>query len=283
MALTTTWKGQLKISLVSFPVRLYTAVGSAKKLALNQLHKQCRSRIHMDTCCPEHGKLARSEITKGYEYEKGKYITIEQEDLQKIKLQSTRTIEVIQFVNQSELDPVYIDAAYYVAPDGPMTQEAFRIVHKAMRKMKKVGIGQITMHNREYLVALKVYQKGFLLIRLHYAQELRNPQAYFEDITDGQVPKDQLQLAEQLLKNKTAPFDPLLFKDRYQDSLLEVIKAKIEGIEPSIAVEEEHVQVLNLMDALKASVTKSVKMPRKARKPAARTAERVLKKQRKRA
>ena len=276
MALTTTWKGQLKISLVSFPVRLYTAVGSAKKLALNQLHKQCRSRIHMDTCCPKHGKLARSEITKGYEYEKGKYITIEQEDLQKIKLQSTRTIEVIQFVSQSELDPVYIDAAYYVAPDGPMTQEAFRIVHKAMRKMKKVGIGQITMHNREYLVALKAYQKGFLLIRLHYAQELRNPQACFEDITDGQVPKDQLQLAEQLLKNKTAPFDLLLFKDRYQDSLLEVIKAKIEGIEPSVAVEEEHVQVLNLMEALKESVTASIKI-RKARKPAARTAERVLK------
>jgi DNA end-binding protein Ku len=282
MALTTTWKGQLKISLVSFPVRLYTAVGSAKKLALNQLHKQCRSRIHLDTCCPKHGKLARSEITKGYEYEKGKYITIEQEDLQKIKLQSTRTIEVIQFVNQSELDPVYIDAAYYVAPDGPMTQEAFRIVHKAMRKTKKVGIGQITMHNREYLVALKVYQKGFLLIRLHYAQELRNTQAYFEDITDGQVPKDQLQLAEQLLKNKTAPFEPLLFKDRYQDSLLEVIKAKIEGIEPSVAVEEERVQVLNLMEALKESVTESVKI-RKVKKPAARTAERVLKKQRKRA
>jgi DNA end-binding protein Ku len=283
MALTTTWKGQLKISLVSFPVRLYTAVGSANKLALNQLHKQCRSRIHLDSCCPKHGKLARSEITKGYEYEKGKYITIEQEDLEKIKLQSSRTIEIIQFVNQSELDPVYIDAAYYVAPDGPVTQEAFRIVHKAMRKMKKVRIGQITMHNREYLVALKTYQKGFLLIRLHYAQELRNPKACFEDITNGQVPKDQLQLAEQLLKNKTAPFDPLLFKDRFQDSLLEVIKAKIEGVEPSIAVEEERVQVLNLMEALKESVSESVKVPRKVKKPAARTEEMVLKKQRKRA
>ena len=282
MALTTTWKGQLKISLVSFPVRLYTAVGSTKKLALNQLHKQCRSRIHLDTCCPKHGKLARSEITKGYEYVKGKYITIEQEDLEKIKLESTRTIKLIQFVNQSELDPVYIDAAYYVATDGPMTQEAFRIVHKAMRKTKKVGIGQITMHNREYLVALKAYQKGFLLIRLHYVQELRNPKPCFEDITDGQVPKDQLQLAEQLLKNKTAPFEPLLFKDRYQDSLLEVIKAKIEGVEPSIAVEEERVQVLNLMEALKESVSESVKI-RKVKKPAASTAERVLKKQRKRA
>jgi len=280
MALTTTWKGQLKISLVSFPVRLYAAVGSANKLALNQLHKQCRSRIHLDSCCPKHGKLARSEITKGYEYEKGKYITIEQEDLEKIKLQSTRTIEVIQFVNQSELDPVYIDAAYYVAPDRPVSQEAFRIVHKAMHKMKKVGIGQITIHNREYLVALKVYQKGFLLIRLHYAQELRNPKPCFEDITDGQVPKDQLQLAEQLLKNKTAPFDPLIFKDRYQDSLLEVIKAKIEGVEPSIAAEEERVQVLNLMEALKESVSESVRI-RKVKKPAARTAERVLKRHKK--
>ncbi|MBA7666635.1 Non-homologous end joining protein Ku [subsurface metagenome] len=119
-----------------------------------------------------------------------------------------------------------------------------------------------------------------MLIRLHYAQELRNPQAYFEDITDGQVPKDQLQLAEQLLKNKTAPFDPLLFKDRYQDSLLEVIKAKIEGVEPSVAVEEERVQVLNLMEALKESVTESIKI-RKVKKPAARTAERVLKRQKK--
>ena len=281
MALTTTWKGQLKISLVSFPVRLYAAVGSAKNLALNQLHKQCRSRIQLDTFCPKHGKLARSEVTKGYEYEKGKYITIEQEDLEKIKLESTRTIDLIQFVNQSELDPVYIDAAYYVAPDGPVAQEAFRIVHKAMHKTKKAGIGQVTMHNREYLVALKAYQKGFLLIRLHYADELRNPKACFEDITDGQVPKDQLQLAEQLLKNKTAPFDPILFKDRYQDSLLEVIKAKIEGVEPSVAVEEEHVQVLNLMEALKGSVTKSVKMPRIVKKPAAGSVERVLKRQKK--
>ena len=281
MALTTTWKGQLKISLVSFPVRLYAAIGSANKLALNQLHKQCRSRIQLDTFCPKHGKLARSEITKGYEYEKGKYITIEQEDLEKIKLESTRTIELIQFVDQSELDPVYIDAAYYVAPDGPMTQEAFRIVHKAMHKMKKAGIGQVTMHNREYLVALKAYQNGFLLIRLHYADELRNPKACFEDITDGQVPKDQLQLAEQLLKNKTAPFDPLLFKDRYHDSLLEVIKAKIEGVEPSFAVEEEHVQVLNLMEALKGSVTESVKMPRKVKKPVAEGLQRALKRQKK--
>jgi DNA end-binding protein Ku len=120
-----------------------------------------------------------------------------------------------------------------------------------------------------------------LLIRLHYADELRNPKACFEDITDGQVHKDQLQLAEQLLKNKTAPFDPLLFKDRYQDLLLEVIKAKIEGAEPPIAVEEERVQVLNLMEALKASVSESVKMPRKVKKPAARTEEMVLKKQRK--
>jgi len=274
--LTTIWKGQLKISLVSFPVRLYTAVGSTNKLALNQLHKQCHSRIHLDTFCPEHGKLTRSEITKGYEYEKGKYIIIEQEDLEKIKLESTRTIELIQFVNQSELDPVYIDAAYYVSPDGPVAQEAFRIVHKAMHKMKKVGIGQITMHNREYLVALKAYQKGFLLIRLHYAQELRNPQAYFEDITDGQVPKDQLHLAEQLLKNKTALFDPLLFKDRYQDSLLEVIKAKIEGVEPSVALEEEHVRVLNLMEALKGSVSESVKV-RMVKKPAARSVKRQKK------
>jgi DNA end-binding protein Ku len=280
MALTTIWKGQLKISLVSFPVRLYTAVGTTNKLALNQLHKQCHSRIQMDSYCPKHGKLARSEITKGYEYEKGKYITIEQQDLEKIKLESTRTIELTQFIDQSELEPVYIDAVYYVAPDNPVSQEAFRIVHKAMHRIKKVGIGQITMHNREYLIALKVYHKGFLLIRLHYAQELRNPKACFEDISDGQVPKDQLQLAEQLLKNKTAPFDPLLFKDRYQDSLLEVIKAKIEGVEPSVVVEQEQVQVLNLMEALKKSVTGSDKN-RMIKQPAARSSEGVLKRKKK--
>jgi len=280
MALTTIWKGQLKISLVSFPVRLYAAIGSTNKLALNQLHKQCQRRIQLDSFCPEHGKLTRSEITKGYEYEKGKYITIEQEDLERIKLESTKTIELIQFVGQSELDPVYIDAAYYVAPDNPVSQEAFRVVREAMHKSKRVGIGQITMHNREYLIALKAYQKGFLLIRLHYAQELRNPKACFEDISDGQVPKDQLQLAEHLLENKTAPFDPLLFKDRYHDSLLEVIKARIDGLEPSFAVEEEHVQVLNLMEALKRSVKHSDKM-RMVKKPAAGSVERVLKRQKK--
>jgi DNA end-binding protein Ku len=187
---------------------------------------------------------------------------------------------LIQFVGQSELDPVYIDAAYYVAPDNPVSQEAFRVVREAMHKNKKVGIGQITMHNREYLIALKAYQKGFLLIRLHYAQELRNPKACFEDITDGQVPKDQMQLAEHLLENKTAPFDPLLFKDRYQDSLLEVIKARIDGLEPSFAVEEEHVQVLNLMEALKRSVKHSDKM-RMVKKPAVGSVERALKRQKK--
>jgi DNA end-binding protein Ku len=208
--------------------------------------------------CPEHGPVGKDEIVKGYQFEKDKYVVISQQDLEKVRLETTKTIELRQFVDAQELDPVYLDTPYYMTPEGPVAEEGFRIVREAMRKANKVGIGQVVMLNKEHVAALRVHDKGFTLSTLHYAEEVRKPQTYFADIKNGSLDKNQLALAEQLVNSLTVPFDPGEFTDHYQESLLEIVKAKIEGSEPVIAQKAETGKVINLMDALKQSLARSV-------------------------
>lgn len=265
------WKGQIKISLVSIPVCLYNAVSSSSRISMNQLHKGCHRRLKQQMLCPEHGAVERGEIVKGYEYEKDRYVIVEDADLDSIKLETTRTIELVQFIDESELDPLFLDAPYFVAPDGPVADEAFRVVLEALRRSGKVGIGRVVMHNREYTVAVKVQDRGLLLTTLRSADEVRHAEPYFEGIRSGEIPKDQLALAEQLIASKTSAFNPAEFRDRYQDALLDMIKAKIEGTPPVIVQEDEVGQVINLMEALKASLAESTrkKPPAASVKPSA--------------
>lgn len=266
MALRASWSGYLKLSLVTIPVRMYNAISSTSRVSLSQLHKNCQHRVRQQLVCPEHGKLEREDIVKGYEYEKDKYVVIDESDLQKIKLETNKTIDLIQFVKTDEVDPMFFDKSYYMTPDGPMAEDAFRVVREAMRKANKMAIGRVVMLGKEHLIALRVQDKGFTLSTLHYASEIRQAAPYFEEIRNGEVDKDQLALATQLVENNTAAFNPGRFIDRYEEALLEVIKAKIAGSEPVVVQQVEAGKIIDLMSALKQSLAqtkpqKAVKKP----------------------
>jgi DNA end-binding protein Ku len=261
MAPRASWSGQLKLSLIGIPVRLYNVISSQNETPRHMLHKECLQRVRYQTVCPEHGNIGRDEIVKGYEYEKDRYIVLDEAALETIKLETTKAIELIQFIEAKELDPLFLNTPYYVAPDGRVAEEAFRVIREAMRHVNKIGIGRVVMTSKEHLIALRVQGKGFVLTTMHYAQEVRSATAYFEEIRDGEVEKDQLTLAEQLVESKSAPFDPEHFSDRYQKALLEIVKAKIEGAEPVRALKSEPGKVVNLMEALKKSLAQTSKKP----------------------
>ena len=255
------WKGHLKLSLVAIPVRVYNATSSAGKITLNQLHKDCNSRLKQQMICPIHGSVERAEITKGYEYEKDRYVIIETEEIERIQMATTKAIEITQFVDPDELEPIYLSAPYYVAPDGPIAEEAFRVVCEAIRKSGKVGIGHYVIAGREHLVALEVKDRGLLMTTLRAATEVRKPHTYFEEIQEGKIDKSKLKLASDLIKSMTGPLVTGEIRDRYQEALLGVVKAKIEGTEPAVVESVEVESGFNFMDALKASIDKA---PRKA-------------------
>lgn len=254
MAPRAYWTGNLKISLVTFGVRLYNAVSEAEKVRLNQLHKECHARIRMPTTCPIHGQVDRSEIVKGYEFEKDKYVVIEQDELEKIKLRSEKTIELTKFVPVDSIDDVYLDSTYYVAPDGPVAEEPFRVVREALAKSETAGIGRLTIAGRERPVLLRAGGPGFTLTTLHAANEVREAQPYFEEIKNGAVNKEYMQLATSLIKQKMGKFDPSEFHDTYQDALVELVKSKVAGEKPVIVHEEDLPVTFNFAEALKQSL-----------------------------
>lgn len=271
MVSRATWKGQLQLSLVSFPVRLYNAVRSTSRVTLNQLHKGCHRRLKQQMKCPAHGDVERADIARGYEYEKSKFVVIDETDLQRIRLETTKTIQLVQFIGADELDPIFLDAPYYVAPDGRGAEEVCRVLREAMRESNRVGIGRVVLSSREHSVALQVQEPGLLLTTLRYAHEVRSAAPFFEDLRSGEVEEAPLRLAQQLIEQHTRPFDPTQFTDRYQDSLLEVVTAKIAGSEPIRVQEEEVGRVINLMEALEQSLSGAEKKKR----PRARTVKRA--------
>ena len=249
-----TWKGHMKLSLVSFAVRVYNATTSTSKISLNQLHKDCNQRLKQKLVCPEHGDVERSDIIKGYEFEKGRYVPVTTDDLEAIQLETTKTIEITQFIDQDELLTIYLNAPYYIAPEGPVAEEAFRVVREAMARAGKVGIGRFVVGGREHLVALEVDGRGFRMTTLRSDSEVRRSDAYFEEISDGELDETHLALAEKLVSEKTAELDTTKFRDRYQDALLDVIKAKVDGKKPAIIEEADTPPSLSFMDALEASL-----------------------------
>lgn len=268
MAPRAYWTGNLKISLVTFGVRLYNAVSEAEKVRLNQLHKGCNSRIKMPTTCPIHGQVERSDIIKGYEFEKDKYVIIEQEELDKIKLRSEKTIELTKFVPADSVRDVYLDSTFYVAPDGPVSEEPFSVVREALEKTDTAGIGKLTLSGRERPILIRPGEKGFTLNTLHAANEVRDASPYFEEIKTSAVNKEYMQLAMTLIKGKMGDFNPSEFHDTYQDALVELVKSKIAGEAPVIVQEEELPATFNFVDALKQSLD-NVGKPAATAKPAA--------------
>ena len=277
------WKGHLKLSLVSFAVRLHSATETSLKIRFNYLHRDCGQRLKQQMVCPVHGEVPRSEMVKGYEYEEGRYVIVEQEELKKLEAATSKTIEMDQFIQANELEPIYLDRPYYLAPDGKVAQQPFHVIHQAMKRTKKIGIGRMVMHGAEHIVALQLEGKGFRLTTLNSTSEIRKPLEYFEDISAIKVDAKQVQLAESLIDSITSALNVREFRDRYQEALHKLVEAKIEGEEPVIPEEEDVGKSFNFMEALRASVGELEGKPTKRKKPPARSVQPAGRRKRKRA
>ena len=273
MAPRASWKGYLKLSLVSCPVRLYTATSSNDRIRFNQLHKDTHNRINMKPVDPELGLVERTDLVKGYEYEPKKYVIIDAEDLDAVKLESTHTMSIEAFVDEAEVDPIWQDAAYYLAPDGAMAEETFVVLREAMRKAGKLAIARVVLSSRERVITISPHDKGMFVQTLRAANEVRATSGYFDEIPDLEPDSEMLELAEALIAQKTTKFDPKDYEDRYETALKDMIREKLKGHKPIIADAPERGNVVNLMDALKASLSET-KPPAKSRsKRATKAAE----------
>lgn len=262
------WKGHLRLSLVSFPIHLYPAVTDAQKIKLHKISRDSGERIHYQDTTQSEGKVEKEDIVKGYEYEKGQYVEIEDKELKKLKVESTHTVDLVQFTDLKDIDPIYFDKPYFVVPDGDIASEAYVTLRDALRDTKKVALGQITIAGRERIAAIKACGKGLILETLRYNYEVRRAENYFKDIDEDASPgKDQLDLARQLIKAKSKKFNPASFKDHYQEGLLEIIKAKLGHRKARLPkTKAEPGNVVNIMDALKRSLAETKKKPHAAKK-----------------
>jgi DNA end-binding protein Ku len=277
MAPRAYWKGYLKLSLVSCPIALYPATSEREKISFNQLNKETGNRIRYRKVDAETGdEVEQSNIIKGYEVAKGQYIELAGEELEAVAIESKRTIDIDEFVPKSQIDELYIRDPYFIAPDGEVGQQAFAVIREAIRKEGMVALGKVVFTSREHIIALEARDKGMLGVTLRYPYEVRKQDEYFADIKEEKVPKDMLDLALHIVNTKRAEFNPEAFEDQYEDALKTLIekKAKGEKIEP--ANERPAPRVVNLMDALRASVdVEKKKAPApsiRARRPAKRKA-----------
>ena len=254
MAPRATWKGYLKLSLVSCPVRLHNATTAVNKISFNWLHKNTNNRVQMKPYDPELGQVERSDLVKGYEFEKDQYVVVDEEDLKKIQIESTKTITIEEFVDADDVDPMFLDSPYYLAPDGPVADETFRVIHKAMRAQNKAALGRVVLSGRERRVIITVRDRGLVLTTLRVASEVRKHDEYFNDIANGDLDEEALKLAELIISQNEGMWDSSAFEDQYQKELLEIVKAKIKGTKPVISKAPERGKVINLMDALKQSL-----------------------------
>jgi DNA end-binding protein Ku len=267
MSARPTWKGFLKISLVNIPIKVFPATESSGTISFNQLHGECRTRIQQKRWCPQcNREVPNSELVKGYEFEKGHYVVVTEDDFDKVRPQSTRVIDLVQFADESAIDPMYVDRAYYLAPDGPVAADAFAVMRDGMKG--KVGIGKLALYGREYLVAVKSHQKGIVLYTLHHAAEIRSIDVVDElNSVPSKVRPEEIKLAKQVIETFDAPLDLATYKDEYREGLQKIIDAKIAGEEVVAPAFEPPAKVVNLMDALKKSldaVSTTKKKPAKA-------------------
>ncbi len=255
MAPRPTWKGYLKLSLVSCAVAMYTATSTSSRIRLNIINRDTGNRIRNQAVDSETGDVVENESkVKGYEVDDGRYVLLEEEELDEVALESTHTIDIESFVDRDEVDEIYLDESFYIVPNDEVAYEAFAVIREAMKKKNMVGLGRVVMHRRERLLMLQTRGKGIAATALRYKSEVRKEDTYFDEIPAVKVPPDMLQLAEHILQQKKGHFDPGKFEDRYEDALGALIKAKRAGKEPPVSPSPKPSNVINLMDALRRSV-----------------------------
>lgn len=264
MAARPIWRGQIRLALVSIPVELYPATKSGSSISFHQVHEPTGKRIRYEKVVPGVGPVDRDEIMKGYEVSKGHYVLLDPEEIEKVKLESKKTLDLVQFVDVGDIDAVYYEKPYYVVPSDDLAEDAFVVLRDALRKAKKVGIGQLAMRGQEYVVALKPCGKGILLETLRYADEVHKANSYFRDIEDRKPDEDMLDLASMLIEKKTGEFDASDFKNRYIDALRQLIEEKQRSKGEKIIQDPDADEpparggnVIDLMAALKKSLETS--------------------------
>ena len=254
MAARPTWKGYLKISLVNIPVRVFPATDSAATISFNQLHAECQTRIQQKRWCPKcEREIPISEVAKGFEFEKGRYVVMDEEDMSKVRPESTRVIDLVQFTDAAAIDPIYFERPYYLAPDGQMAFESFAVIREGMKG--KAGIGKLALYGREYLVAVQPKDKGLMMYTMRRSNEIRSMGAIEElEGVPAKVKPEEIKLAKQVISNFEGELDLADYKDAYQEELQRIIDAKIAGEEVIATAEETPPKVVNLMDALRQSL-----------------------------
>jgi DNA end-binding protein Ku len=254
MAARPTWKGFLKVSLVTIPVKVFPASESSALLSFNQLHGECQTRIQQRRWCPHcNREVTATEIVKGYEFEKGRWVVVTDEDFSKVRTESTRVINLVQFTDGTSIDPLYVDRAYYLAPDGPMAADAFAVMREGMEG--KAGIGKLALYGREYLVAVRPRDRGLVLYTLHHAAEIRAMDGVDEVASvPATVRPEEVKLARQVIATFEGTLNLAEYRDEYQEGLRAIIDAKVAGEEIVAPAEEAPPKVVNLMEALRKSL-----------------------------
>ena len=255
------WKGYLKLSLVSCPVKLYSATSStAGKISFNMLHKDTLNRVQQKYHDPELGEIDRADLVKGYQFEKDRYVVVTNEELEAVEIPSSKTIDIDGFVDAGDVDPIFLDSTYYLAPDGPIAEETFSVILEAMKRVNKVAIARIVLSGRERLVTIQPITDGFRLHTLRAAKEVREPSSALDKLT-AKLSDDMLAMAAQIIAQKETTFAPEAFEDRYEEALMELVKAKISGGQPIVTKAPERGNVVNLMDALRRSIEEERRPP----------------------
>jgi len=258
------WSGSLRLALVTVPVQLFPAIRSGAHISFHQVHRPSGKRIRYQKVVPGLGPVDTDDIVKGYDLGDGQYVLFDQEEIDDLKMEAKRTIDLVQFVSQGEIDPIWFEQPCYVVPDGELAEEAYGVLRDALRATKKVGLGQFVMRGREYIAALKPCGKGLLLETLRFADEVRESAPFFTDADAVEPDAELLDLAKELIARKTAPFDPDRFHDHYTEALQELIDAKVKHRKP-VSIDEDEptggAKVIDLVEALRRSVGESSNRP----------------------
>lgn len=249
------WSGNIRLALVNIPVQLFSATRTGAQISFHQIHKPSGKRIRYQKIVPGIGPVETDDIVKGYEVDKGRYVLLSEEDLDDIKLEAKKTIDLVQFVKRGEIDPIYFERPFFVAPDEDSDGEAYVVLRDALRKTGMTGIGQMVVRGKSHLLALKPCHEGLIVETLRYGDEIRKSQSFFAEVPDVKPEKELADLAEELIGRKAGKFDPDAFKDKYTEAVRELIDARLEDREPQdIAAPEAGAQVIDLMEALRRSV-----------------------------
>ncbi len=273
MAARAYWQGQIRLALVSIPVEIYPATKSGAQIRFRQIHEPSGQPVHYEKVVAGVGPVKAEDILKGYEVEKGEYVLLEQDEIEAVKLESRKTLELTQFVDAHEIDVLYYEKPYFVVPADDLAEEAFIVLREALRRTRKVGLGQLAMRGREYVVSLKPCGRGMVLETLRYADEVNRAAGYFRDIGDGRPDEELLDLAETLIAKKSAPFDAKAFEDRYIDALHALIEKKRKARGRKIIEDKGEGapsrggNVIDLMAALKKSIDTGTRAPPARGKP----------------